>query len=134
MKRVAILIIVLLSIQSTYFAQNITRQSLDKAKEILDKTFEAYGGLQNLRAIRNFSIRAEGVEYHRNQSRRYDIVESTPRPFEFYADFENNRYRYYFEHRLIGTDPGISLEIFDGKERVVANILKKNENPTSGTS
>ena len=59
MKKVSFgLILIILSVQFV-FAQNLTKQSYEKAREVLDKAVAAYGGLENLRSIQNFSQTAD---------------------------------------------------------------------------
>jgi glyoxylase-like metal-dependent hydrolase (beta-lactamase superfamily II) len=107
--------------------QSPTLQSYERAREVLDKSVAAYGGLENLRGIENFSLRADGVEFHRNQSRRPDLAESTPRRYEVTIDLKNNRYRLFAERYGIGTDSVPSYDVFDGKERISANLLTKTK-------
>ncbi|HSK72795.1 MAG TPA: MBL fold metallo-hydrolase [Pyrinomonadaceae bacterium] len=76
----------------TAFAQNITRQSYEKAREVLDKAVAAYGGLENLRGIQNFSLKAVGDTVQRNQSRRAFFVERTPYQIDVTVDMKNNRF------------------------------------------
>lgn len=109
------------------FAQDSTLQSNQKAREILDKSIAAYGGLENLRAVQNFSIRIEGKDYHRNQSRRPDLLEITPARIEVTVDLKNNAYRFYSERGNIGTDIGMGYDIFDGKERIYVNMRNKTK-------
>jgi hypothetical protein len=56
-----------------------SEQSYREARRVLDAGLAAYGGLDALRAIENFTIRHEGHTIHRNQSRRPDApYERTP--------------------------------------------------------
>ena len=127
MKNVYFALILTVLFVQPIFSQNVTRQSYEKAREILDKSVAAYGGLENLRGIENFSLRADGVEFHRNQSRRPDVAESTPRRYEVTIDLKNNRYRLFAERYAIGTDSVPSYDVFDGKERISANLLNKTK-------
>ena len=128
MKKSLVLILILLFFQISSFAQNITKESYEKAREILDKSLAAYGGLENLRAIQNVSLKVEGLEFHRNQSRRPDIAESTPRRYDVTLDLQNNRYRLFIEAGSIGGDMVPRYDIYDGKERISANTLNKIKN------
>jgi glyoxylase-like metal-dependent hydrolase (beta-lactamase superfamily II) len=49
-----------------------SEQSYREARRVLDAGLAAYGGLDALRTIENFTIRHEGHTVHRNQSRRTD--------------------------------------------------------------
>ena len=124
----AIFILSFILFVETGFAQNLTKQSYEKAREVLDRSVTAYGGLENLRAIENFSLRADGLEFHRNQSRRPEAAEATPRRYEVTIDLKNNRYRLFVERGGIGTDAVPSYDVFDGKERISANLLNKTKN------
>jgi hypothetical protein len=56
-----------------------SEQSYREARRVLDAGLAAYGGLDALRTIENFTIRHEGYTVHRNQSRRTDApYERTP--------------------------------------------------------
>ena len=74
-------------------AQNLTSESYKKAREVLDKSVAAYGGLENLRSIENVSFRVEGDTVHRNQSRKTFMSERTPYAAEFVIDTKNTRFR-----------------------------------------
>lgn len=73
-------------------AQNLTQQSYNQAREVLDKAVAAYGGLDNLRSIQNFSLRAVGDTVQRNQSRKTFFVERTPYQIDVTVDVKNNRF------------------------------------------
>lgn len=77
--------------ESQVFAQNVTKQSYEKAREVLDKSVAAYGGLENLRGIQNFSLKAVGETVQRNQSRKTFMAERTPYQFDIAFDIKNNR-------------------------------------------
>jgi glyoxylase-like metal-dependent hydrolase (beta-lactamase superfamily II) len=83
-------VLTFLFIQSI-FTQNVTRQSYEKAREVLDKAVAAYGGLESLRSIENFTLRAVGETVQRNQSRKTFTAERTPYQFDIVFDVKNNR-------------------------------------------
>src|SRR5215212_8114201 len=85
------LILTFFCVQSI-FAQNVTRQSYEKAREVLDKAVAAYGGLENLRSIQNFSLKATGDTVQRNQSRRTFFAERTPYQIDVVVDIKGNRF------------------------------------------
>src|SRR5215212_6830267 len=91
MKKLFLFITILALCATSVFAQNITRQSYEKAREVLDKAVAAYGGLENLRSIQNFSLKAVGDSVHRNQSRRTFFAERTPYQLDIAFDVRNNR-------------------------------------------
>jgi glyoxylase-like metal-dependent hydrolase (beta-lactamase superfamily II) len=76
----------------TIFSQNVTKQSYERAREVLDKSVVAYGGLDNLRALQNFTLRAVGETVQRNQSRRTFMAERTPYQIDLTVDLKNNRF------------------------------------------
>lgn len=78
--------------QTIIFAQNLTGESYKKAREVLDKSVAAYGGLENLRAIENFTLKAVGDTVQRNQSRRTFFAERTPYQIDVTVDIKNNRF------------------------------------------
>jgi len=85
------LILTFLCIQ-TVFAQNITKQSYEKAREVLDKSVAAYGGLENLRSMQNFTLKAVGDTVQRNQSRKTFMSERTAYQIDVTVDMKNNRF------------------------------------------
>jgi glyoxylase-like metal-dependent hydrolase (beta-lactamase superfamily II) len=91
MKKLYLGLILALCVQAI-FAQNPTRQSYEKAREVLDKAAAAYGGLENLRSIQNFSLKATGDTVQRNQSRRTFFNERTPYQIEVVVDAKGNRF------------------------------------------
>jgi len=127
MKKIFCLAIVIVAFVYTNFAQNITMESYQKAREVFDKSLEAYGGLEDLRGIQNLSLKIEGFEFHRNQSRRPDIVEQTSRSYQVILDLKNNRYRIFIERGGIGRDATASYDVFDGKERISALMQSKTK-------
>src|SRR5688500_1211306 len=83
-------------------AQNVTHESYTQARQTLDRAIAAYGGLQELRAIENVSIKVEGDTVHRNQSKKAFAFDRTPLKAEYIIDLKNTRYR----QRLDGHYPG----------------------------
>ncbi len=92
MKRIFCLFVLVLFFVQINFAQNITRQSYEKAREVLDKAVAAYGGLENLRGIQNFTLKAVGDTVQRNQSRKTFMAERTPYQVDQTIDMKNNRF------------------------------------------
>jgi glyoxylase-like metal-dependent hydrolase (beta-lactamase superfamily II) len=86
------LAIVFCFFQSNIFAQNLTSESYKKAREVLDRSVAAYGGLENLRSIENFTLKAVGDTVQRNQSRRTFFAERTPYQIAVTVDMKNNRF------------------------------------------
>ena len=75
------------------FAQNPTYDSYAKAREVLDRSIAAYGGIEKLRAIENVTFRAEGDTVHRHQSRKPFTSDRTPFKASYVIDAKNTRYR-----------------------------------------
>jgi glyoxylase-like metal-dependent hydrolase (beta-lactamase superfamily II) len=92
MKRIFFLTILTFLCLPSVFAQNATKQSYEKAREVLDKAVAAYGGLDNLRGIQNFTLRAVGDTVQRNQSRKTFMAERTPYQIDVTVDVKNNRF------------------------------------------
>jgi len=92
MKRIFVLCVLIFAFVQTYFAQNITKQSYEKGREVLDKAVVAYGGLENLRDIQNFTLRAVGETVQRNQSRKTFSSDRTPYQINVTVDIKNNRF------------------------------------------
>ncbi|HLM02362.1 MAG TPA: MBL fold metallo-hydrolase [Pyrinomonadaceae bacterium] len=92
MKKLYLGLILTIFCAQSIFAQNLTKQSYEKAREVLDKAVTAYGGLENLRSIQNFSLRAVGDTVQRNQSRRAFFAERTPYQIDVTVDIKNNRF------------------------------------------
>lgn len=91
MKKIYLGLILTFLCAQSIFAQNITKQSYEKAREVLDKAVAAYGGLENLRSIQNFTLKAVGDTVQRNQSRRTFFADRTPYQFDIAFDVKNNR-------------------------------------------
>ncbi len=91
MKKIYLGLILTFLFAQSIFAQNITKQSYEKAREVLDKAVAAYGGLENLRSIQNFTLKAVGDTVQRNQSRRTFFADRTPYQFDIAFDVKNNR-------------------------------------------
>ncbi|MCA1566974.1 MAG: MBL fold metallo-hydrolase [Acidobacteria bacterium] len=80
-----------------------SEQSYREARRVLDAGLAAYGGLDALRAIENFTIRHEGHTVHRHQSRRTDApYERTPLSGTLIVDAR--RGRLYHDNK--GSYPG----------------------------
>lgn len=92
MKKVFCLCILIFVFNQIGSAQNITKQSYERAREVLDKAVAAYGGLENLRSIQNFTLRAAGDTVQRNQSRKTFMAERTPYQIDVTVDMKNNRF------------------------------------------
>ena len=74
-------------------AQTTTQESYAKARPVLDRAVNAYGGLKDLRSIENVTYRIDGETVHRNQSKKTFMSERTPYKASFIIDPKNTRYR-----------------------------------------
>lgn len=89
MKKSALIFFVLLV--SFTHAQNLTHDSYKRAREVLDRSVEAYGGITRLRAIENFSLKAIGDTVQRNQSRKTFASDRTSYRIDITVDLKGNR-------------------------------------------
>ncbi len=92
MKKTFIITAILIVGAAGVFAQNATKQSYEKAREVLDKAIAAYGGLENVAGIQNFTLKAVGDTVQRNQSPKTFMAERTPYKIDVTVDFRNNRF------------------------------------------
>ncbi len=113
--------------------QSLTQDSYSKARVVLDKAVTAYGGLENLRSIQNFSVKVSGDTVQRNQSRKTGMAERTPYKLELVIDLKGNRFyqvneggypggfKYHGGFAVIKTD-GVSWDLIRGNSTVRPNI------------
>jgi glyoxylase-like metal-dependent hydrolase (beta-lactamase superfamily II) len=92
MKKLVSLIALFFLGTSIAFPQTITEDSYKRARGVLDKAVSAYGGVEGLRSIRNFTIIAEGDLVHRNQSRRTGMSQRTAYSTELVIDVKTGRF------------------------------------------
>lgn len=105
-------------------AQTVTQQSYKQARAVLDKVVTAYGGLENIRSIRNFTIIIEGENVHRNQSRKTGISQRTAYSSELVMDVKAGR---FFQFTKGSFPTGFFLEngaMSDGKDGYFTDIRK----------
>jgi glyoxylase-like metal-dependent hydrolase (beta-lactamase superfamily II) len=108
-----------------------SEQSYREARRVLDAGLAAYGGLDALRSIENFTIRHEGHTVHRHQSRRTDPpYERTPLGGTLIV--EHRRGRLYHDNK--GSYPGgfnwhWGL-MSNGKDAARVSYLEKRINST----
>ena len=93
MKKTIGLCVGLLIGQMVITAQNLTQESYTKARAVLNRSVAAYGGLKELRAIENVTLKIEGDTVHRNQSKKTFASDRTPFKAEYIIDVKNTRYR-----------------------------------------
>lgn len=133
MKKIYLGLILTFLCAQAIFAQNLTRQSYEKAREVLDKAVAAYGGLENLRSLQNFSLKAVGDTVQRNQSRRTFFAERTPYQLDLAFDVKNNRISQvtqggypggfkYHNGFIIDKTEGVSLDFIRNISIVRTNI------------
>ena len=133
MKKLFLFITILALGAVSVFAQNLTRQSYEKAREVLDKAVVAYGGMENLRSIQNFSLRAVGDTVQRNQSRRTFFAERTPYQIDVVVDVKGNRFMQvaqggypggfkYHSGLIVDKTDGVSFDLVRNTSTVRPNI------------
>lgn len=121
--------VVLLSLPA--FAQNVTFESYRKAREVLDRSIRAYGGLEKLRAIENVTFRVEGDTVHRNQSRRTFALDRTPFKASYIIDAKNMRFRQSQEGSYPGGYNWVNGFAMNKTEGVSWNVLRGSMSPIS---
>src|SRR5687767_9126744 len=126
MRKCTILIVALLMIPVWGVGQNVTRESYEKAREIVDRSLAAYGGMENLQAIQNFHIRVDGTDFHRNQSLKPGVPFTTARRAEMTMDLKNNRYRFFLERSGVGSYVVTTVEVSNPKERTYADLKTRS--------
>ena len=122
MSRYAAVLFLLVGYAINAAAQNATIDSYQKAREVVDRSFIAYGGIDEIRNISTLKIRMEGTDLHRNQSLRPGVPFQSPRIFELTMDLKKDRYRLYFERSGVGSYTVRSVEVSDTKERQYADL------------
>ena len=93
MKKTAFLLAALACLVLGASGQTVTQDSYNKARAVLDRSVAAYGGLKELRAIENVTLKIEGDTVHRNQSKKTFAFDRTPFKAEYIVDVKNTRYR-----------------------------------------
>lgn len=121
----------------TTFAQNVTYESYGKAREVIDRSITAYGGLEKLRAIENVTFRVEGDTVHRDQSRKPFELDRTPFKASYIIDAKNTRYRQsqagsypggydWANGFAMNKTEGVSWDVLRGVMNPIANIPPAN--------
>jgi glyoxylase-like metal-dependent hydrolase (beta-lactamase superfamily II) len=111
------------------FAQNVTFESYGKAREALDRSIAAYGGIEKLRAIENVTFRAEGDTVHRNQSRKPFMLDRTPYKASYIIDAKNTRYRQSQDGWYPGGYHWVNGFAMNKTEGMSWNVLRGSMNP-----
>jgi glyoxylase-like metal-dependent hydrolase (beta-lactamase superfamily II) len=125
-------LVVFLSVPT--FAQNVTYESYGKAREVLDRSITAYGGMEKLRAIENVSFRAEGDTVHRNQSRKPFTLDRTPFKASYIIDAKNTRYRHLQDGWFPGGYHWVNGFAMNKTEGVSWDVLRGSGNPIPNIS
>ena len=113
------------------FAQNVTYESYGKAREVLDRSITAYGGMEKLRSIENVTFRAEGDTVHRNQSRKPFTLDRTPFKASYIIDAKNTRYRQSQDGSYPGGYHWVNGFAMTKTEGVSWNVLRGSMSPIS---
>ena len=119
-------VICIISCVQSVFGQAVTQQSYERARKILDESIKAYGGIETLRSIRNFSIHSEGDFVFRNQSRKVGGADRSPLRNDFTYDIKNDRYCLVLKMKYPGAVRSEQRQIFDGKELFQENLSRRN--------
>ena len=129
--------VVILFLTSAAFAQNLTYESYGKAREVLDRSVSAYGGIEKLRAIENVTFRVEGETVHRNQSRKTFMSDRTPFKASYIIDPKNTRYRqsqdgwypggfHWVNGFAINRNEGVTWDALRGSMNPIPNVAPAN--------
>jgi glyoxylase-like metal-dependent hydrolase (beta-lactamase superfamily II) len=121
--------ITILAIASGAFAQSLTPDSFSKAKAVLDRSVAAYGGVEELNAISNVSLRLAGETVHRNQSHRPGESDRTPYTGEILIDLKNMRARQIQKGQYPGGFNWNNGLVIDGGNRTGFDLIRKTSNP-----
>ena len=109
-----------------------SEKSYQEARRALDQAVAAYGGLDALRAVENFTIKHEGATVHRNQSRRTaPPYERTPLRGTLVVDAKRSR---LYQDNAGSYPGGFNWHwglMTDGKESARVNYLEKRVNSTA---
>ena len=101
---------------SSAFGQYSALDSYQRARVVLDRFANACGGVDRIRGIENFTIKASGYLVLRNQSRQPFALDRAPRQIEIAVDLKRSRFRE--EERTefpSGNRPHESLVVDGGK-------------------
>jgi glyoxylase-like metal-dependent hydrolase (beta-lactamase superfamily II) len=129
MRKSVALVITLLIIAFSAFAQSLTADSFAKAKAVLDRSVAAYGGTNELNAISNVSLRIIGETVHRNQSRRPGVLERTEYNGEILIDLKNSRARQTQKGHYPGGFNWHNGLVIDAGNRTGFDLIRKTSNP-----
>jgi glyoxylase-like metal-dependent hydrolase (beta-lactamase superfamily II) len=110
-------------------AQNVTFESYGKAREVLDRSIAAYGGMEKLRAIENVTFHVEGDTVHRNQSRKPFMLDRTAYKASYIIDAKNTRYRQSQDGWYPGGYHWVNGFAINKTEGVSWNVLRRSMNP-----
>lgn len=104
----------------------VSETSYREARRVLEAAITAYGGREALRTIENFSVKFEGDNIHRNQSRRADPpYDRTPLRGLLVVDVKNGRLSQELWRTSPGGFDGHTKLLVDGKQGAVLNLLEK---------
>jgi glyoxylase-like metal-dependent hydrolase (beta-lactamase superfamily II) len=109
--------------------QNATYESYAKAREVLDRSIAAYGGIERLRAIENVTFRAEGETVHRHQSRKPFTSDRTPFKASYMIDAKNTRFRQVQDFWFPGGYHVVNGFAMNKTEGMSWNVLRATMNP-----
>ncbi|HEV2763934.1 MAG TPA: MBL fold metallo-hydrolase [Pyrinomonadaceae bacterium] len=116
--------------QTFAFAQTtrptVAERSYREARRVVDAAVEAYGGLEALRGVQNFTLRYEGHHVQRNQSRRPEPpYDRTPLAGTIVVDLKGNRFWHENANSFPGGFDNRSRFLVTGTEGVRLNLLDK---------
>jgi glyoxylase-like metal-dependent hydrolase (beta-lactamase superfamily II) len=108
--------------------------SYREAKRVLDAALAAYGGVETLRAVENYSIRYDGALVHRNQSRRPEPpYDRTPQRGLLIVEPRRNR---IYHDNSFSYPGGFDIHwgvMIDGKNFTRVSMLERRVTGTSAS-
>jgi len=115
--------------------KTISEDSYRAARGVIEAAITAYGGREALRSIENFSIKFDGDNIHRNQSRRADPpYDRTPLRGSLVADIKNGRVSFELWRTSPGGFDAHTRLVTDGKQGAFLNLreqrITKLDNPS----
>jgi hypothetical protein len=129
-----VFVVCIISCLHAVYGQAVTQQSYERARKILEESIKAYGGIDTLRSIQNFSIHSEGDFVFRNQSRKVGGADRSPLRNDFTYDIKNDRYSLVLKMKFPGAVRSEQRQIFDGKELFQENLSRPEYKQASAST
>jgi glyoxylase-like metal-dependent hydrolase (beta-lactamase superfamily II) len=133
MRTIAILLGLLALFVLTIDAQNVTHDSYRNARAVIDRAVTAYGGIERLRGLDNFTLKASGDRIQRNQSRRTFGADRIAYQLDLVADRKNERVAWvqkggypggfvYNNGQIVDKNKGTSFDLAGKRSTEMQNV------------